>query len=76
MTLSGMIADLIERLLRTETLVTIFALVMYLTGRVETLDQAMALATVTAPLVLGRSAVKAFGKDSTLPPPPPENPAP
>lgn len=55
--------NLLHRLLRTESLVTIAGLIIYLTGRVETLEEALALAVVIVPLVLGRSIVKAELKD-------------
>ena len=51
--------SLLKRLLRTESLATIVGLVLFATGRVETMEEALALGAVIGPLVLGRSYVKA-----------------
>ena len=65
MPMSAVIADLMQRLLRTESLITIFALAMFVTGKVSSVDEAVALATVTIPLVLGRSIAKATTKTTS-----------
>ncbi len=50
--------NLLDRLLRTESLATIAGFVLFVTGRVETMEEALALGAVIGPLVLGRSVVK------------------
>lgn len=53
------ITDLVQRLLRTETIATIVGLVLFSIGRVDTLEEGAALGAIIAPIVLGRSYVKA-----------------
>jgi len=52
------IDSLLARLLRTESLVTLAGFGLYLTGRIESLEEAIAVTGVVAPLVLGRSYAK------------------
>ncbi len=50
--------DILNRLLQRETLFSIIGIVIFLSGRVETMEQAVALAGVVGPIVLGRSIAK------------------
>jgi hypothetical protein len=53
------ITDLIRRVLRTETLVTIAALILIATGQVDGMAEAVGVIGSASTLVLGRSIVKA-----------------
>lgn len=57
--MTAILKDLLTRLLRTESLATLVGLVLYVTGRVESMEEAIALGVIIGPLVLGRSVVKA-----------------
>ncbi len=61
----AILKDLLNRLIRTESLATLAGLVLFITGRVETMEEALALGAVIGPLVLGRSVVKAAHPDIT-----------
>lgn len=54
-----LMTDLLNRILRTESIATIVGLVLFASGRVQTMEEAVALGAVIGPLVLGRSYVKA-----------------
>lgn len=54
-----MLNDLLSRLLRTETLAVIAALVLFALGRVETLEEALAMSATVSSYIVGRSMVKA-----------------
>lgn len=57
--MSEIIADLIRRILRTETLVTIGALILIGTGNADSMPEAIGVIGSASTLVLGRSIVKA-----------------
>lgn len=59
--MTAVLTDFVERLLRTETLVAIAAIVLVATGRVASIDEALAVAGPATALILGRSWVKGTG---------------
>lgn len=57
--LTDFLVDLAERLFRTETLVVIVALYLVGTGRVQTMQEGIALAAAASTYIGGRSYAKA-----------------
>lgn len=63
--MTAFLKDLVTRLLRTETLAVIAALVIVATGQVTNYQTALAIIVPVASLVLGRSHVKAANSTVT-----------